>query len=208
MKTPLVYTLVAEGFAEYSFIPVYLKRLATEKGLQAKRSSLDLLKKQPSKSKVLAEAEELCLKALRDEKQALCIVGVDLDGPDQTDEQEEHTAECAKLIKALDTAHKRYKERILLYVPIQAIEHWLTYQAYQLKMNDKPVNGTLEKLHQKELKRLLYGNQDNRRKMQAVAQAIAEKVDFDELAKQSKSFAHFHQQVIDFLDQYNKTQTL
>ena len=205
MKLPLVYALIAEGFAEYSFIPVYLKRIAAEKGLQVKRSSLDLLKKQPSKSKVLLEAEDLCLKALRDEEQAFCIVGVDLDGPDQTDEQGEHIKECAKLTKALGSAHKRYAEQILIYIPIQAIEHWLAYQAYQAKKNEKPVNGSLEKLHQKELKRLLYGDKDDRRKMQSIAQTIAENADFEELAKQSRSFAHFHNQVISFLSHYNKT---
>ena len=202
MKLPLVYALVAEGFAEYSFIPVYLKRIAAEKGLQVKRSSLDLLKKQPSKSKVLSEAEDLCLKALRDEEQAFCIVGVDLDGPDQTDEQEEHVKECSKLIKALGSAHKKYGEQILIYIPIQAIEHWLAYQAYQSKISEKPTNGSLEKLHQKELKRLLYDDKDDRRKIQSIAQAIAEKADFNELAKQSRSFKHFHSQVISILNQY------
>ena len=101
MILPLEYTLVAEGFAEYTFIPIYLKRMAEERGIQVKRSSLDLLKKQPSKSKVLGAAEDLCLKALRDEKQSFCIVGIDLDSPDQTDEQEKHTAECSRLIQAL-----------------------------------------------------------------------------------------------------------
>ena len=204
MKIPLIYTLVAEGFAEYSFIPIYLKRIAALKGLQIKRSSLDLLKKQPSKSKVIQEAEELCLKALRDEEQTFCIVGVDLDKADQTDEQREHSNECSTLKKALDTAYKHYEKQIMLYVPIQAIEHWLAYQAFHLKMNTRPANGSLEKFHQKELKRLLYGDNDNRRKMQDIAQSIAEKADFDELAKQSRSFGHFHRQVTEFLNNYSQ----
>ena len=44
--------------------------------------------------------------------------------------------------------------------------------------------------------------------MERVARDIAEKADFDELAKQSRSFAHFHDQVITFLEQYEKTQTI
>lgn len=199
MKSPLVYALVAEGFAEYSFIPIYLKRIAEAKGLQVKRSSLDLLKKQPSKSKVLQEAEEICLKALRDEEQAFCIVGVDLDSPDHTDEQTKHTSECIKLIDVLDSAYKRYKKQICIYVPIQAIEHWLTYQAYHVKQIKKPVENSLEKESQDKLKKLLYGGKDDRRQMQSVSQAIAEKADFTELAKQSRSFAHFHHQVEAFL---------
>ena len=205
MKPPLEYTLVAEGFAEYTFIPIYLKRLAAERGLQIKRSSLDLLKKQPSKSKVLEESEDLCLKALRDEKQAFCIVGVDLDGPDQTDEQKEHAAECTKLTKKLGSAQKQFGDQICIYVPIQAIEHWLMYQAYHAKPIAKPVKDSVEKEPQDKLKKLLYSGRNDRRQMQAVSQAIAEKADFDELAKQSRSFKHFHNQVKIFLDQYNKT---
>ena len=201
MKKPLVYTLVAEGFAEYTFVPIYLKRLATERGLQIKRSSLDLLKKQPSKSKVLAEAEELCLKALRDEEQTFCIVGVDLDVPDQTDEQEKHHEECRKLMVALDSAQEKYGSQICIYVPVQAIEHWLMYQAYHTKPIAKPVNDSIEKESQDKLKKLLYSGRDDRRQMQAVSRAIAEKADFEELAKQSRSFAHFHQQVKTFLEQ-------
>ncbi|MBD2754549.1 DUF4276 family protein [Spirosoma validum] len=206
MKSALVYTLVAEGFTEYTFIPIYLKRVAAEKTLQIKRSSLDLLKKQPSKSKVLVEAEDLCLKALRDENQAFCIVGVDLDGPDQTDEQQEHVKECDKLIKALGSAYKpnTYKARIAIYVPIQAIEHWLIYQAYHSKLIDKPVANSIEKESQDKLRKLLYGSKDDRRQMQSIAQTIAEKADFNELAKQSRSFAHFHNQIIAFLEQYSK----
>lgn len=200
MKSPIEYTLIAEGFAEYVFIPIYLKRMAATRGLQIKRSSLDLLKKQPSKSKVFAEAEELCLKALQDEKQDFCIIGVDLDRPDHTDEQQEHGRECSKLIKALGSAYRptTYKDLIVIYVTIQAVEHWLIYQAYHSKSINKPVANSIEKEPQEKLKKLLYGGKDDRRQMQSVAQAIAEKADFDELAKQSRSFAHFHNQILAF----------
>lgn len=192
MKHPLKYTLVAEGFAEYAFIPIYLKRVAAVKGLQIKRSSLDLLKKQPSKSKVMQEAEDLCLRALRDQEQAFCIVGVDLDGPDHTDEQERHTTECNSLKKALGSAHKRYEQQIVIYITVQAIEHWLFYQQYQVKLIDKPANNSAEKEPQAKLKKLLYSGREDRRQMESVARAIAEQADFEELAKQSRSFNHFH----------------
>lgn len=205
MSATIEYTLIAEGFAEYAFIPVYLKRLATGKGVVIKKSSLDLLKKQPSKSKVLALSESLCLRALRDEMQAFCIVGVDLDGPDQTDEQVQHEAECNGLIKALGSAHKRYGENIILYVPVQAIEHWLIYQAYQTKPITKPENWSVEKEPPTKLKKLLYGDKEDGRRMQNVAKAIAEKADFDELVKQSRSFAHFHKQIIAILENYEVT---
>ena len=205
MKKRLEYTLVAEGFAEYAFIPIYLKRVAELFNIQVVRSNLDLQKGQPSKSNVLKKAEDLCLRALRDKGQAFCIVGIDLDEPDHTDDQELHLKECNILIKALGSAHKKYNEQIVIYVPIQAIEHWLAYQLYHLKHFQKPHKGSVEKQHQKELKRQLYGDREDRQHMQTVAQTVAEKADFDELAKQSRSFDHFHQQIVTFLASYNNT---
>lgn len=207
MRLSLKYTLVAEGFAEYRFISIYMSRVADQYDIQTSRTSLDLLKKQPSKSKVLDEAENLCLRAIRDEKHSLCIVGVDLDKPDNTDEQSVHQGQCQELYKAIGTAYKRYNRQIILYVPIQAIEHWLMYQFYVYKSGTaKPNIGSIEKEPQGKLKKLLYGDKEDRRRMESVAQAIAEKADFNELAKQSRSFKHFHQQIITFLEQYNKPQ--
>ncbi|RZM11876.1 MAG: DUF4276 family protein [Pedobacter sp.] len=201
MKAALVYALISEGFSEYSFIPEYLKRLAFQKNIQVKPGSVNL-KGQPSKSTVLSKAEFLCLKALQDEEQALCIIGIDLDKPDHTDELREHTNECTKLINALASAYRRYEKQIIVYVPVQAIEHWLAYQAFRVNKGSKPEVRSLEKMNQKELKRLLYGDKDDQRKMTAVARSIAEAADFDELAKQSRSFNLFHQQVIQFMDNY------
>ncbi|WP_262898063.1 hypothetical protein [Fibrella forsythiae] len=40
--------------------------------------------------------------------------------------------------------------------------------------------------------------------MEKVAKEIAEQADFDELAKQSRSFCHFHEQVTAFLTSYSQ----
>jgi hypothetical protein len=196
----ILYTLIAEGFTEYKFISVYLFRLADSMGLRVKRSSVDLLKSQPSKSRVLTGVYRLGITALQEENHNLFVVGVDLDQPDHTPEQRHHAAQLDELSAALKSLRKAYSDRIVLYVPVRAIESWLAYQAYKTNGSACPSAHSMESKQQNELKAMLYGNKNAKiLKMESVAKAIAEKADFDELARQSRSFKHFHDQVIDFL---------
>lgn len=206
-KKRLDYTLVAEGFAEYAFIPAYLRLTGEQYNVQAVPSKLDLKKKQPSKSKVLQEAGKLCIAAIQEEHD-LFIAGIDLDAADHEEEQVKHEVECSRLASAIGKIYKLHTDKIILYVPVQAIEHWLAYQAYKIGLTPKFEKGGVEGKSQDELKRLLYKGKNNGPNMERVARDIAEKADFDELAKQSRSFAHFHDQVITFLEQYDKTQTI
>ncbi len=198
-KKRLDYTLVAEGFAEYAFIPIYLRLIAEQYNVQAVPSKLDLKKKQPSKSKVLQEAGKLCVAAIQ-ENHDLFIAGIDLDAADHEKEQVKHKAECNKLASAMGNVYKSHTAKIILYVPVQAIEHWLAYQAYKIGLSPIFVENGAEGKIQDDLKRLLYKGNDSGPNMERVSQAIAEKADFAELAKQSRSFAHFHKQITDFLE--------
>lgn len=197
-KERLDYTLVAEGFAEYAFIPSYLRLMGEQYDVQAVPSKLDLKKKQPSKSKVLQEAGKLCIAAIQ-EKHDLFIAGIDLDAADYEEEQVKHEVECNRLASAIGKIYKLHADKIILYVPVQAIEHWLAYQAYKIGLAPKFAKDGVEGKSQNELKRLLYKGKNNGLNMERVARDIAEKADFAELAKQSRSFAHFHNQVTDFL---------
>ncbi|MCY7356758.1 MAG: DUF4276 family protein [Rudanella sp.] len=200
-KKRLDYTLVAEGFAEYAFIPTYLRIVAEQYNVQAVPSKLDLKKKQPSKSKVLQEAGKLCIAAMQ-ANHDLFIAGIDLDKPDHEKTQPVHELECTILSTAIGKTYKAHSNKIVIYVPVQAIEHWLAYQAH--KLDTKPTFPTfadngVESKSQDELKQLLYKGNDNGDFMERTAKAIAEKADFAQLAKQSRSFGHFHKQVTEFL---------
>lgn len=200
-KKPILYTLIAEGFTEYKFIPVYLNRLAEGMDLRTKRSSVGLSKSHPSKSKILTVVYRLGISALQENNHDLFLVGVDLDQPDHTPEQSHHAAQLDELSAALKTLRTSYSDRIVLYVPVQSIESWLAYQAYKTTGSACPPGHSMESKKQNELKKLLYGNKDaDSLKMETVAEAIARKADFTELARQSRSFKHFHDQVIDFLN--------
>lgn len=156
-KKRLDYTLVAEGFAEYTFIPIYLRRVAESYSIQVVQSKLDLKKKQPSKSKVLQEAGKLCIAAMQ-ESHDLFIAGIDLDCPDHESHQPQHGAECSKLSSAMGKVYTLFKNKIVIYVPVQAIEHWLAYQAHNVdsKAFSNYSPHSLESKSQDELKRLLY----------------------------------------------------
>lgn len=200
----LDYTLIAEGYAEYAFIPTYLKLIAERHDVQAVRSRLGFRGQDAGKSKVLKEAGAISSVAIQQDHK-LVLIGVDLDTADHETHQPKHTAECQKLMLALGKSYTNFGNRIVCFVTVQAIEQWLSYQAYKIGLCDKFSDKSLESKQQGELKKLLYGAKDNGPNMSTIAERIALSADFDELAKQSRSFAHFHKQVTDFLAQYNKT---
>lgn len=198
----LDYTLIAEGYAEYAFIPTYLRLVAEQHEIQAVRSKLGFKGQDAGKSKVLKEAEPISTTAVQQNHQ-LIMVGVDLDAPDHEIEQPKHEAECRQVIEALGKSYKRYNDRIVYFVTVQAIEQWLAYQAYKVGLAEKFSVNSLESRQQGELKKLLYGERENGPNMDRVAEKIALAADFTELAKQSRSFAHFHNQVTTFLNSYS-----
>lgn len=98
--------------------------------------------------------------------------------------------------------YRQYEDRIILYVPIQAIDYWVHYVQQNATAN------SLESTSKDETKRKVYGEKNpDRQRIEKVVREAAAQADFAKLAKQSRSFAHFHKQVTDFLDQYDKTQT-
>lgn len=198
----LVYTLVAEGYAEYAFIPTYIDRLASGQKFQAVPGNLAFKGQKAGKSKVIQEVGKIFTAAIQQNHQLL-IAGIDLDMPDHDPEQPKHTDACKELIKGFGKTYQHYEKRIIHFVTIQAIEQWLAYQAYQIGLANKFPPNSLESKQQGELKKLLYGEKETGPKMDQVAKSIAAKADFDELAKQSRSFKHFHKQVIDFLKEHS-----
>ena len=197
----LQYTLVAEGYAEYAFIPMYINRIAASYSIQAKRSSLGLRPGKSNKSKVHSECENI-LKDAVNKQHDLFLVGVDLDEVDYEDDQLKHQEEYNKLITSLGTPYQRSKAKVIIYVPIQAIEHWLIYQLYKVESGKVMSANSVEGKDQDYYKKQLYKGRSDGLAMEKIAKAIAENADFEELAKQSRSFCHFHNQVKTFLTSF------
>jgi hypothetical protein len=132
----------------------------------------------------------------------LFIAGIDLDKPDPTDEQELHEARIQELKNKLGKLHSKYKDKIILFVPVQCVDHWLYYQYYKVAQSKKPPANSLESTNNKEVKKVLYGDKIDRRRIEVITEKIVSVCNFDELARQSKSFRSFHEQVTDFINRF------
>lgn len=202
MSKTLRYTLIAEGFAEYEFIPAYIEWAAGQVGdIQAIRTKIQLaISRNPSFSKVLQEAATYCVQSFADRKNPcdLFIAGIDLDTTDFTDDLEYHTERLKKLREAMGKVYQRYEGRIILYVPIQAVDCWIHYIQQDATPN------SLESTSKNETKHKVYGQRQDRQQIEKIAREAANKADFEKLARQSRSFKHFHSQVVDFLGKYSK----
>jgi hypothetical protein len=204
MSRILRYTLIAEGFAEYEFIPAYIDWVARQVGdIQAIRTKIQLaISKNPSVSKVVQEAATYCVQSFSDRKNPcdLFIAGIDLDTTDFTDDLEYHAERLKKIQNAMGKVYQRYKDSIILYVPIQAIDCWIHYVQQDATPN------SLESTFKNETKHKVYGHRQDRQQIEKVAREAANKADFEKLARQSRSFKHFHNQVVQFLQVYSKTE--
>ncbi|MBO0934035.1 hypothetical protein [Fibrella aquatilis] len=202
MKRPtrLDYTLVAEGYAEYTFIPIYLRIMAERQGIQLVRSKLGFKGGDAGKTRVLKEVSSIFTSALTSGNQLL-IAGVDLDTADHDKNQPKHEEQCRTLINSFGKTING-KAAILHFVPVQAIEQWIAYQAYRAIRSDQYSANSLERISQKELKKLLYKGRSDGAAMELIAEKIALVADYDELANQSRSFEHFHNQVRSFLETF------
>jgi hypothetical protein len=204
MSKTLRYTLIGEGFAEYQFIPAYISWAARQAGdLKAIRSNVQIaVSKNPSVSKVLDSAAMYCAQSFSDDRNPcdLFIAGIDLDETDFTDDLEIHGKRLRELKEKMGKVYRLYEDKTILYVPIQAIDCWVYYTQHQVAPN------SLEAVGKDETKKKVYGNKNpDRQRIEKVVKEAVSTADFAKLAKQSRSFAHFHKQVSAFLTTYNKT---
>ncbi len=206
MSKTLRYTLVGEGFAEYQFIPAYMTWAAAQTGdLQIVKSNIQIpITKNSSVSKVLQEAAKLCNQSFADTRNPcdLFLAGIDLDKPDFTDDLEYHAERIRELKEKMGKVYRQYEDRTVLYVPVQAIDCWVWYVQHKATAN------SLESTGKGDTKKAVYGsNNPDRQRIEKVVREAAAQADFAKLAKQSRSFAHFHKQVNDFLEHYKTSST-
>jgi hypothetical protein len=202
MSKVLRYTLIGEGFAEYQFIPAYMNWVAEKHGdVQAVRTNIQIaISKNSSVSKVLQEAGQLCSLSFADKKNPcdLFIAGIDLDTSDFTDGLEYHSARVQEIMNRMGKVYQIYKDKVILFVPIQAIDCWIHY------VQKNATSNSFESITKDETKRRVYGDRQDRLQVEKIAREAGAKADFNKLARQSRSFKHFHSQVVDFIEKYNK----
>ena len=207
MSKKLTYTLLGEGYAEYVFLEIYLRRMYAEYKPDTQLVSSRLMKPsggKSSSSQVLANIQKLCIKSFisRDDIQ-LFIAGIDLDQADNDPGLMKYKARIKEMTDKLGKElYGQYKNQILLFAPIQAIDYWILYQFYRLKKEIKTTDNSLESSVKDVTKKRLYGANANKTKIEKIAKDVADKADFEELAKQSKSFKLLHKQVKLFIEKH------
>jgi hypothetical protein len=204
MKQKVTYTLLGEGYAEYAFLEIYLKKMFDKYKPDTQLVSSRLMVAKggiSNSSRVLANLPKLCQISFNDRKDIdFLIAGIDLDNTDFENDLPKHKARIKEMTDKLGKLYGYFQDKIILFVPIQAIDYWVFYQHYRLKNDTKPSSSSLESISKNNMKKKLYGKDINETKIEKVSKDVAEKADFDELAKQSKSFRLFHEQVQNFIN--------
>jgi hypothetical protein len=204
MKQRLIYTLLGEGYAEYAFLEIYLRKMFDKHKPDTQLVSSKLMTAKggiSNSSRVLANLPKLCQISFNDRKDiGFLVAGIDLDTTDFEDDLPIYKARIKEMTDKLGKLYGLFQDKIILFVPIQAIDYWISYQHYRLKNDSKPANHSLESIGKNDTKKRLYGKDINETKIERIAKEVAEKADFEELAKQSKSFKLFHEQLKKFIE--------
>lgn len=193
----ITYTLIAEGYGEYAFLENLISRLAVNFDLQTKKTPLKIsASSNPSKSKVLGKVNEFCNLSFQPNTNVdLFIAGVDLDEVDY--DLQKHAKQVEELQAKLGNLYKLHNRKIVFFIPIQTIDYWVLY----LKVNATP--HSLESRNSKEVKNAVYGKKADRYRIEQAINKVMTTANFEQLAKQSKSFRVFYQQLEAFFKEFN-----
>lgn len=202
MKEKLTYTLLGEGYAEYAFLEIYLRRVFEKEKPNIQLVSSRQMKPSGGKSSssvILSKIKDHFITSFINKNDVkLFIAGIDLDESDFEDDMPKYQARIEEIKSKIGKLYSKFEDKTILFVPIQAIDYWVLYQD---KSEGKIANSSLEAKSKDEIKKQLYGTSNaNQIKIEKVAIEVAQKADFEELAKQSKSFKLFHNQVKSFID--------
>lgn len=202
MKEKLTYTLLGEGYAEYAFLEIYLRRVFEKEKPNIQLVSSRQMKPSGGKSSssvILSKIKDHYITSFINKNDVkLFIAGIDLDESDFEDDMPKYQARIEEIKSKIGKLYSKFEDKTILFVPIQAIDYWVLYQD---KSEGKIANSSLEAKSKDEIKKKLYGTSNaNQIKIEKVAIEVAQKADFEELAKQSKSFKLFHNQVKSFID--------
>lgn len=192
MIKTIKYTLLAEGIVENTFIPLLLDKIHSGK-IKFSKSNLNIKQSSsPSKSKVLKNISSFVKESLVNNEEDYFIVGVDLDLPDHDLVNFKNQSNSIKSLipQSIDNS------KVIIFIPVQAFDHWLLYQSYKIKNSKRIVNNSLESKSSQIVKKDLYGkaNPDSYL-INIKAKEILKVIDIADLAKQSKSFNHFYEQI-------------
>ncbi|QJD78401.1 hypothetical protein [Spirosoma rhododendri] len=93
---------------------------------------------------------------------------------------------------------------VVLMLPVQCIEHWLWY--IKRHQEEPGKQSLLESNPRRDAKTTIYGDSKVVETQLVLANALLDHLDVDWLYQRVDSFKHFHNQVVQFLQAYSKTE--
>jgi hypothetical protein len=93
---------------------------------------------------------------------------------------------------------------VVLMLPVQCIEHWLWY--IKRHQGEPGKHSPLEQNPRRDAKSAIYGDSKVVTTQLNFANQLLDQLDVDWLSQRVDSFKHFHQQVVQFLQVYSKTE--
>ena len=194
MKT-LIYGYFGEDEAMRVFLRNYLTNLSIEDvDFQEDVNFCDTVRA-CNKSEVMRRFVEASQVGLEYWGQDVFFVGVDLDAEQFSKLESEYEEMRSKL-------NERHKNKTLIFIPIQCIEHWLWYLKFKQNHPTSNQNVPYERQPRPAAKEEIYGNRryDSERDRPVVEQ-LTINMNVDWLESRSASFRHFHNQIKEFLKQ-------
>jgi hypothetical protein len=190
MNTIITYAFFGEDMAQHNFLEKYLSQCFPGTFIEDENERWRFKAGNgPQVDKLLPDA--LRQRALLNLN--ILFVGRDIDT--------EHKPRI--LIRQNDYASTCAGHPAVLMLPVQCIEYWLWYlKRHQEEPGKKSL---LESQPRSLAKQAVYGYTKLVAKQVEIANVILANFDVNWLIQHSESFKHFHRQVVDFLEKYNKT---
>lgn len=206
----VIVTLALEGWIEEFFLPEYLKLLESKSNINFTRDNIanpsygKTVGKDKNLSRLLRVAEAAQQNALNHKKRILLIFGVDCEWENAGKPivtKAEIDSEIDRITRIFhESTPGLAKDQKVLFIPIRSFDTRIWYLR-----NPKAQPGRFEGLPSKDLKKEIYpfGKSSREHSINVVEKLISDQLLQPErlnlLTTQSPSFAHFHQQIITYL---------
>lgn len=93
----------------------------------------------------------------------------------------------------------QYRNKCVIMLPVQCIEHWLLYIKYHKDNPTSNKNYSLETKQREAVKQEIYGSNLSYKKKRSIIQELMKTADLTKLQNQSESFKRFHSEFTNVL---------
>lgn len=180
------YVCYCEDFPQREFLKSFLLKLNSEKVIFnfLDDPKLNFHYKKYRKSQITTQYKEIYFKEIAHRYDIhIMFVGFDLDSFEEKDFKKINL----ELSKELE---KSKLEKIIFFIPVQCIEHWLYY--LKIKDDNTKNKAIFEKIPRDEIKELVYENNQYHSNKELVTNEILKNLDINYLISKSASFKYFH----------------